>query len=123
MHLFIFINNLHLYICFSSNIFFSALLGSRLSSFFGEEGLSQQSLKAQRTVCLLTIALHLRTPSTSVQAGVSLLISDFPGNIFQDFTSFSRPQTLLEPCTECSLIEYENIVKPIFLPDAGKCTC
>lgn len=104
MHLFVvIIAYIYIYIFFShlSQCFAEE---QTISSFSGEEGLSQQSLKAQKIVCLLTLALHLRTPSTSVQTGLSLLISDFPGNIFQDFVSFRRPQALLGPCTECSLI-------------------
>ena len=59
---------------------------------FGKEGrLSQLSLKAQKTVWIYTIATHLRTLSTAVQAGLSLIISGFPGNIFRVCISFRRP--------------------------------
>lgn len=103
MHLFVvIIAYIYIYIFFSH--LSQCFAGEQTISSFSGEGLSQQSLKAQKRVCLLTIALHLRTPSTSVQAGLSLLISDFPGNVFQDFVSFHRPQVLLGPCTECSLI-------------------
>lgn len=59
--------------------------------------------------------LRLGTLSTSVQAGLSLIITGFPGSTVLVFAASAGRG--LYPRRGCSLIRRENTVKPVCLPD------